>query len=110
MPFDFPEQFPALLEELIAGNSMLPDQSAALLTAIFEGQLSEVQVSGLLVALAAKEPNAAEMAGLVDAMLAASLPLEAPDDAIDVVGTGGDHSGQAWQSGLLLTGWYRRCP
>ncbi|MEI6452999.1 MAG: anthranilate phosphoribosyltransferase [Actinomycetes bacterium] len=93
MPFDFPEQFPALLEELITGHSMLPDQSAALLTAIFEDQLSEVQVSGLLVALAAKEPNAAEMAGLVDAMLAASLPLEAPDDAIDVVGTGGDHSG-----------------
>lgn len=90
---DAAEAFPELLEQLIAGRPMSGAQAIDLLAATFAGELSEVQVSAFLVAMAAKEPNAEEMAGLVEAMIAASLHLDAPEGAIDVVGTGGDHSG-----------------
>lgn len=87
------EAFPDLLEHLIAGTPMSGEQARDVLAAIFEGELSEVQISGLLVAMAAKEPDAEEMAGLVEAMMQAAVRLEAPDGAMDIVGTGGDHSG-----------------
>ena len=93
MPGPMDEAFPELLEQLISGRPMVDTQATELLSAIFEGQLTEPQVAGLLVALAAKAPDAEEMAGLVEAMIKASVPVAAPEGAIDVVGTGGDHSG-----------------
>lgn len=93
MPGPVAEAFPDLLEQLIDGRPMSGVQAQDLLAATFAGELSDVQISALLVAMAAKEPDAEEMAGLVEAMMQAAVRLEAPEGAVDVVGTGGDHSG-----------------
>ncbi len=56
---------------------------------ILEGRSSPVQIAALLAALRTRGEAVNEMAGFVDAMLAASRPLELPPKTIDIVGTGG---------------------
>ena len=43
-----------------------------------------------MLALRAKGESVEELSGLVDAMLQNALPLEISNDALDIVGTGGD--------------------
>jgi anthranilate phosphoribosyltransferase len=60
------------------------------------GNATPVQVAGLAMALRAKGETPAELAGLVEAMLAAATLVELPEStraaAVDVVGTGGDRA------------------
>src|SRR5215469_14277066 len=58
----------ALLRRLIGGEDMTPDQSAELIGAIMDGDISSVQGAGLLVALAAKGERIEEVAGAARAM------------------------------------------
>jgi anthranilate phosphoribosyltransferase len=50
-------------------------------------------MGGLLMALRVRGETVDEITGAVSTMRAKMLPVEAPPDAIDVVGTGGDASG-----------------
>ncbi len=86
------------LKQIIEGRQTLTREAAhALMQQIFTGELSDIQLAGLLGALAARGETAVEIAGFVEAMRAAAtrLPL---DDAerqqlVDTCGTGGDASG-----------------
>jgi anthranilate phosphoribosyltransferase len=57
------------------------------------GQAPEAEVSKFLVALRTKGETVDELAGLVDTMLQNCLQLETGNDAVDIVGTGGDMIG-----------------
>src|SRR5690606_2852338 len=57
---------------------------------VMSGATSPTILSGFLMALGTKGETVAELRGLADSMLAHSVPIEVPGDAVDVVGTGGD--------------------
>jgi anthranilate phosphoribosyltransferase len=57
------------------------------------GEATPSQMGGLLMALRVRGETVDEITGAVTAMRAKMLRVEAPADAIDVVGTGGDASG-----------------
>jgi anthranilate phosphoribosyltransferase len=59
---------------------------------VMSGDATPVQLAGLLIALRAKGETVGELAGLAASMLEHSRPIDLPEDAIDVVGTGGDRA------------------
>jgi anthranilate phosphoribosyltransferase len=59
---------------------------------IMAGRATSSQIAAFIVALGTKGESAAEMAGLVDAMMAAAVTADVPG-AVDIVGTGGDGFG-----------------
>jgi anthranilate phosphoribosyltransferase len=62
---------------------------------VMNGDATPVQLAGFLVALRAKGETAAEVAGLVDAMLAHAGPVTLPaglGPVVDTCGTGGDRA------------------
>lgn len=60
---------------------------------IMSGEATPSQIGGFLMALRVRGETVEEIAGAVAAMRAKMLPVEAPPDAMDVVGTGGDGRG-----------------
>lgn len=76
----------------------LPDISAALNEAeaeaafgtLLDGAPSEQEIADFLVALSARGETADEIAGAARALRARLIPIDAPEGAIDVCGTGGD--------------------
>jgi len=70
------------------------DEADSLLQAIFQQQLSEIQVAALLVTLAAKGESISEIAGFARAMRRSALKLDHQQtQLVDTAGTGGDSSG-----------------
>ena len=54
------------------------------------GESSEAEIAAFMLALRSKGETVAELAGLVDVMLKQAVLLDTGDDALDIVGTGGD--------------------
>ena len=73
------------------------EQARELMQTIFAGRFSELELAALLGAITARGENAAELAGFVDAMRAAAIPVPLNDAErsalVDTCGTGGDASG-----------------
>jgi anthranilate phosphoribosyltransferase len=73
------------------------DEARDLMHQIFSGQFSDLELAALLGAIAGRGEDPTELAGFVDAMRAAAipLPLTSAEQAalIDTCGTGGDSSG-----------------
>src|SRR5919107_2266458 len=61
--------------------------------ALLSGEVTPAQGGGFLMALRVRGEALDEISGAVEAMRGRMLRVSAPKDAIDVVGTGGDHSG-----------------
>src|SRR5260370_25367885 len=57
------------------------------------GEVTPAQIGALLMGVRVRGETVDEITGAVTAMRAKMLTVAAPDDAIDVVGTGGDASG-----------------
>lgn len=88
--------WPALLTLLLDRNHLTADQARAAMDTILAGDATPAQLIGFVVALRAKGESASEMSGLLDSVLehASIVPLsdELRASAVDIVGTGGDHS------------------
>ncbi|SNQ51220.1 Anthranilate phosphoribosyltransferase [Frankia canadensis] len=88
--------WPELIGTLLAGESLSRGQTAWAMDQIMAGAASHAQIAGLAVGLRAKGETAAEIGGLIEAMLAHAAPLRVPDEtrarAVDTCGTGGDRS------------------
>jgi anthranilate phosphoribosyltransferase len=65
----------------------------ALFHAIFRGELNDEQIVAYLSATADRKPTVEELVGAVTAMRGHMRPVDAPADAIDLCGTGGDGLG-----------------
>lgn len=61
--------------------------------ALFEGTATPSQIGGLLMAMRARGESVAEYAAAASAMRARCVPVNAPEGAMDIVGTGGDGKG-----------------
>jgi len=85
------------LKHVIEGRATLTrDQARALMQSIVAGELTDIEIAALVGALAARGETPAELAGFVDVMRAAvvPIPLEPAErlKLVDTCGTGGDHS------------------
>ena len=78
-----------VLGTLAAGRDIGPGEARAALGSILAGEATDAQVAAFIVALRLKGPAVGELLGLVGAMRDAATPLDLPEDAIDIVGTGG---------------------
>jgi len=88
--------WPNLLSALLRAEELSAQDTAWAMGEIMAGNATPVQVAGFAVALRAKGETPTELAGLVEAMLANATVVDLPEgvreDAIDVVGTGGDRA------------------
>ena len=85
------------LKELIGkaatGATLSREEAANAFAMMMSGEATPAQMGGLLMALRVRGETVDEITGAVETMRARMLPVIAPAEAIDIVGTGGDGSG-----------------
>jgi anthranilate phosphoribosyltransferase len=86
-------EFKALIAKVATGATLQRDEAANAFEQMMSGEATPSQMGALLMALRVRGETVDEITGAVTAMRAKMLRVEAPPDAIDVVGTGGDASG-----------------
>jgi anthranilate phosphoribosyltransferase len=79
----------AVLNTLSAGEDLTSQEARAALMTVLDGEATDAQIAGFIIALRMKGECVEEITGLVEAMLENAAPLELPPDVIDIVGTGG---------------------
>ena len=82
-----------LIGKVATGASLSRQEAATAFDRMMSGEATPSQMGGLLMALRVRGETVEEITGAVSAMRAKMLRVEAPLDAVDVVGTGGDGSG-----------------
>ncbi|HEY7668860.1 MAG TPA: anthranilate phosphoribosyltransferase [Actinomycetota bacterium] len=87
-----PDLWPHTLSRLIAHEALSADETAAVARAIMSGDATPGQIGGFLMALRTKGETVDELDGLARTALEFATPVDAGDDVIDIVGTGGDRS------------------
>ncbi len=76
-----------------SGQTLSFEESRQAFEIMMSGEATPSQIGGFLMALRVRGETVAEISGAVATMRAKMLRVEAPDDAVDIVGTGGDASG-----------------
>ncbi len=79
-----------VLQPLIRGTDLERANARDALAEILSGAVDPLLIASFLTALTAKGETASEMTGFIDAMIGAATTFSVPEDAIDIVGTGGD--------------------
>jgi len=82
-----------IIAKVATGATLSRDEAASAFDAVMSGEATPSQMGGLLMALRVRGETVDEITGAVSAMRAKMLRVTAPDDAVDIVGTGGDGSG-----------------
>jgi anthranilate phosphoribosyltransferase len=83
----------SIIGKVATGATLSRDEAASAFDSMMSGEATPSQMGGLLMALRVRGETVDEITGAVSAMRAKMLPVNAPADAVDVVGTGGDGSG-----------------
>jgi len=76
------------------GSSLSQEQAREAFDVIMSGEATPSQIGGFLMALRVRGETVDEITGAVEVMRAKMLRVEAPEDAIDIVGTGGTGKGK----------------
>lgn len=84
--------WPALIDQLIKGESLPASAAAWAMNEIMEGAATSAQIAGFGVAMRMKGETPAEVEGMASAMLAHAARLSIPGRLVDLVGTGGDRA------------------
>ena len=87
------DDFKSIIGKVATGATLSRDEAASAFDSMMSGEATPSQMGGLLMALRVRGETVDEITGAVSAMRAKMLRVEAPADAVDVVGTGGDGSG-----------------
>jgi anthranilate phosphoribosyltransferase len=82
-----------LIAKAASGQALTREESSSAFDRMMSGEATPSQMGGLLMALRVRGETVDEITGAVTAMRAKMLKVNAPPDAIDIVGTGGDASG-----------------
>jgi anthranilate phosphoribosyltransferase len=85
--------FKAIIGKVATGAALTRQEAASAFDSMMSGEATPSQMGGLLMALRVRGETVEEITGAVSVMRAKMLPVKAPADAIDIVGTGGDGSG-----------------
>src|SRR6266705_834848 len=83
----------SIIGKVATGASLTREEAASAFDVMMSGEATPSQMGGLLMALRVRGETIDEITGAVSTMRSKMLAVEAPPDAIDVVGTGGDASG-----------------
>jgi anthranilate phosphoribosyltransferase len=87
------DAFKPFIATVANGRSLSRPEAEQAFSIMMEGAATPAQIAGFLMALRVRGETADELAGAVATMRQRMLPVEAPADAMDIVGTGGDQSG-----------------
>lgn len=85
--------WPDILGKLLQKQALERAEANWAMTQIMAGDASDAQVGAFMLALRSKGETVDELAGLVDVMLRNAVILDTGNDAVDIVGTGGDMVG-----------------
>jgi anthranilate phosphoribosyltransferase len=81
------------LAKLVLGENLTRQEAQGAMRTLVEGEATPAQIGAFAIALRMKGETPEEIAGLAEVMRAAATRVEAGDDVMDVVGTGGDGAG-----------------
>lgn len=84
--------FKAHIAKVAAGKTLSFEEARAAFDVIMSGEATPSQIGAFLMALRVRGETVDEISGAVATMREKMLRVEAPDGAIDIVGTGGDGS------------------
>lgn len=87
------ESFKSYLAKVATGASLSRDEARAAFDDLLSGEVTHAQGGAFLMALRVRGEALEEIVGAVSAMRGRMLRVPAPENAVDIVGTGGDHSG-----------------
>ena len=87
------EAFKPLLAKVATGASLTRAEADTAFETILSGEVTPAQTGAFLMALRVRGETVDEITGAVTAMRRKMLRVNAPADAIDIVGTGGDGHG-----------------
>src|SRR5688572_31113974 len=87
------ESFKSYLAKVATGASLTRDEARDAFDDLLSGEVTPAQGGAFLMALRVRGEALDEIVGAVAAMRGRMLRVDAPTNAIDIVGTGGDHSG-----------------
>ena len=82
-----------IIAKLATGATLSRVEAEDAFGQMLSGETTQAQTAAFLMGLRVRGETVDEITGAVSAMRARLLRVDAPDDAIDIVGTGGDHSG-----------------
>ena len=85
--------FKTHIAKVANGTPLTFEEARSAFDIVMSGQATPSQIGGFLMALRVRGETVEEISGAVATMRAKMLTVEAPADAIDIVGTGGDGSG-----------------
>ncbi len=81
------------IARVASGDSLNQVEAREAFEVIMSGEATPAQIGGFLMALRVRGETVDEITGAVETMRAKMVRVEAPNDAIDIVGTGGDGTG-----------------
>jgi anthranilate phosphoribosyltransferase len=87
------ESFKPLIAKVAAGATLTRAEAEGAFESMLSGEVTPSQMGGFLMALRVRGETVEEITGAVKAMRAKMAVVNAPPEAIDIVGTGGDGSG-----------------
>jgi anthranilate phosphoribosyltransferase len=87
------DAFKPFLTKTVSGTPLDRAEARAAFDLILSGEVTQAQIGGFLIGLRQRGETVEEITGAVSAMRAQMRRVEAPDNAIDIVGTGGDGHG-----------------
>ncbi len=82
-----------ILARVAAGGTLSEAEAASAFEIMMSGEATAAQIGAFLMGLRLRGETVTEIAGGVRVMRAKALTIDAPDGAIDTVGTGGDAAG-----------------
>ncbi|HEX7389136.1 MAG TPA: bifunctional anthranilate synthase component II/anthranilate phosphoribosyltransferase [Acidiphilium sp.] len=92
-PADILADLKPVLDRLARGETLSAEMAEAAFGAFIDGRSNDAQIAGMLMAMRVRRETVAELTGAVRAMRARMRTIDAPPDAMDVCGTGGDGAG-----------------
>jgi len=79
-----------VLARLARGERLTAEEAQVAFGVVMDGQATPAQIGGMLMAMRVRGETVAELTGAVTAMRARMSRVDAPENAMDVCGTGGD--------------------
>jgi anthranilate phosphoribosyltransferase len=87
------DEFKPLIGKVASGAELTREETALAVNLMTSGDATPSQMGALLMGLRVRGETVEEIAGAATAMRAKMRVVDAPGDAVDIVGTGGDSSG-----------------
>jgi anthranilate phosphoribosyltransferase len=87
------DSFKPFIAKVATGVPLSREEARVAFDTILSGEVTAAQSGAFLMALRVRGETVDEIAGAVTALRSRMICVEAPADAIDIVGTGGDNSG-----------------